>query len=81
MFCCDSKEKAEYANVNWDELGFGLTKTDYMYVMNCCEDEEIFSQGIAIPFGNIELCPSSGILNYGQVRKLINFNSKMGSLH
>ncbi|KAE8719180.1 Branched-chain-amino-acid aminotransferase 5 [Hibiscus syriacus] len=25
------REKAEYANVKWDELGFALTKTDYMY--------------------------------------------------
>ncbi|XP_022748630.1 branched-chain amino acid aminotransferase 2, chloroplastic-like isoform X2 [Durio zibethinus] len=59
-------EKAEYANVNWDELGFALTKTDYMYVMNFSGDEDDFSQGILTRFGNIELCPSSGILNYGQ---------------
>ncbi|XVE67397.1 hypothetical protein DITRI_Ditri08aG0157000 [Diplodiscus trichospermus] len=59
------REKAEYANVNWDELGFALTKTDYMYVMNCSEDEK-FSQGTLTPFGSIQLCPSSGILNYGQ---------------
>ncbi|XWS40344.1 hypothetical protein CRYUN_Cryun18bG0132900 [Craigia yunnanensis] len=62
----ECREKAEYADVNWDELGFALTKTDYMYVMTCCEDEEKFSQGTLTPFGNIELCPSSGILNYGQ---------------
>ncbi|XP_007041430.2 PREDICTED: branched-chain-amino-acid aminotransferase 6 isoform X1 [Theobroma cacao] len=61
-----SSGKTEYANVNWDELGFALTKTDYMYVMNCSKDEEIFSEGILTRFGNIELCPSSGILNYGQ---------------
>ncbi|XWS67541.1 hypothetical protein CRYUN_Cryun04dG0015300 [Craigia yunnanensis] len=61
-----SREKAEYANVNWDELGFALTKTDNMYVMNCSKDEETFSKGILTRFGNIELCPSSGILNYGQ---------------
>ncbi|XVF68161.1 hypothetical protein PTKIN_Ptkin10aG0181600 [Pterospermum kingtungense] len=60
------REKEEYANVNWNELGFALTKTDYMYVMKCCEDEEKFSQGILTRFGNIEICPSSGILNYGQ---------------
>lgn len=64
--CCDGREKAEYANVSWDELGFALTKTDYMFVMNCSDDEGKFSQGILTRFGNIELCPSSGILNYGQ---------------
>ncbi|XVF00661.1 hypothetical protein REPUB_Repub04eG0020400 [Reevesia pubescens] len=61
-----SGEKVEYANVNWDELGFALTKTDYMYVMNWSNDEYKFSQGILTRFRNIQLCPSSGILNYGQ---------------
>ncbi|KAE8726007.1 Branched-chain-amino-acid aminotransferase 6 [Hibiscus syriacus] len=62
----ECKEKAEYANVNWDELGFALTKTDYMCIMNFNQDERQFSQGTITRFGNIELCPSSGILNYGQ---------------
>ncbi|GMI70592.1 branched-chain aminotransferase 6 [Hibiscus trionum] len=62
----ECREKAEYANVNWDELGFSLTKTDYMYVMTFNQDEGKFSQGTITRFGNIELCPSSGILNYGQ---------------
>ncbi|KAK8987450.1 hypothetical protein V6N11_027201 [Hibiscus sabdariffa] len=61
-----SREKAEYANVNWDELGFALTKIDYMYVMNFTQGDEKFSHGTLTRFGNIELCPSSGILNYGQ---------------
>ncbi|TYJ50265.1 hypothetical protein E1A91_A01G194100v1 [Gossypium mustelinum] len=59
-------EKAEYANVNWDELGFALTKTDYMYVMKFTEEEQMFCNGTLIRFGNIQMCPSSGILNYGQ---------------
>ncbi|KAK8513060.1 hypothetical protein V6N13_090208 [Hibiscus sabdariffa] len=59
-------DKAEYANVNWDELGFSLTKTDYMYVMNFNPDQAKFSQGTITPFANIQLCPSSGILNYAQ---------------
>ncbi|KAK1317799.1 hypothetical protein QJS10_CPA05g01686 [Acorus calamus] len=54
-----------YANVNWDELGFGLTTTDYMYVMKCSKDDK-FSCGELSLYGNIELSPSSGILNYGQ---------------
>ncbi|KAH1122828.1 hypothetical protein J1N35_005988 [Gossypium stocksii] len=62
----ECREKAEYANVNWDELGFALTKTDYMYVMNFTEEEQKFFNGTLTRFGNIEMCPSSGILNYGQ---------------
>ncbi|KAK8513061.1 hypothetical protein V6N13_090207 [Hibiscus sabdariffa] len=63
---CYRREKAEYANVNWDELGFALTKIDYMYVMNFTQGDEKFSHGTLTRFGNIQLCPSSGILNYGQ---------------
>nr|KJB16080.1 hypothetical protein B456_002G212000 [Gossypium raimondii] len=59
-------EKADYANVNWDELGFALTKTDYMYVMKFTEEEQMFCNGTLTRFGNIQMCPSSGILNYGQ---------------
>ncbi|KAK7363016.1 hypothetical protein VNO77_05144 [Canavalia gladiata] len=51
--------------MNWDELGFGLVPTDYMYVMKCAKGDK-FSQGSLIPYGNIELSPSAGILNYGQ---------------
>uniref|UniRef100_A0A1D1XWS7 Branched-chain-amino-acid aminotransferase n=1 Tax=Anthurium amnicola TaxID=1678845 RepID=A0A1D1XWS7_9ARAE len=55
----------EYADVNWDELGFGLVPTDHMYVMKCSRGEE-FAQGRLNRYGNIELSPSAGILNYGQ---------------
>jgi hypothetical protein len=37
-----------------------------MYMMKCCEEEN-FSHGNLIPYGNIEMSPSAGILNYGQV--------------
>ncbi|KAJ6852439.1 branched-chain-amino-acid aminotransferase 5, chloroplastic-like isoform X2 [Iris pallida] len=56
----------EYADVNWDELGFSVVPTDYMYVMKCARDDT-FSSGRLNPYGNIELNPSSGVLNYGQV--------------
>nr|GMC93992.1 branched-chain amino acid aminotransferase 2, chloroplastic-like [Ipomoea batatas] len=39
--------------------------TDYMYIMKCSQGES-FSKGELLRFGNIELNPSSGILNYGQ---------------
>ncbi|XXG56798.1 hypothetical protein AAC387_Pa03g4122 [Persea americana] len=56
---------ADYANVNWDELAFGLIPTDYMYIMNYSQDEK-FSQGELHRYGNVELSPSAGVLNYGQ---------------
>lgn len=64
---CHSDELGEkYADgVNWDELGFEIIPTDSMYTMKC-SDGDNFSQGHLIPYGNIELCPSAGILNYGQ---------------
>ncbi|KAH9655434.1 Branched-chain-amino-acid aminotransferase 2 [Citrus sinensis] len=61
-----SNVNGEYAKINWDVLGFGLIPTDYMYIMNCSKDQH-FSQGTLTPFGKIEMNPSSGILNYGQV--------------
>ncbi|KAL5162715.1 putative branched-chain-amino-acid aminotransferase 7 [Glycine soja] len=56
-----------YADINWDnyELGFYLVPTDYMYVMKCAKGDK-FSQGSIVPYGNIEISPSAGILNYGQ---------------
>ncbi|KAI4318445.1 hypothetical protein MLD38_032146 [Melastoma candidum] len=59
-------EKKQPADVNWDELGFSLTPTDYMYVMRCGSGESCFSEGTLLPFGNIEMNPCSTILNYGQ---------------
>ncbi|KAK8552067.1 hypothetical protein V6N13_120497 [Hibiscus sabdariffa] len=55
----------EYADVDWDKLGFGLTPTDYMYVMRCSKDED-FKQGRLNRYANIEISPSAGVLNYGQ---------------
>ncbi|XP_030523315.1 branched-chain-amino-acid aminotransferase 6-like isoform X3 [Rhodamnia argentea] len=61
----NSNNDGKYPDVNWEEMGFSLTPTDYMYVMKCSIGEK-FSQGSLIPYGNIELSPCSGILNYGQ---------------
>ena len=52
--------------MEWENLGFGLVQTDYMYVMKCGEENE-FEAGQLSRFGNIELSPSAGVLNYGQV--------------
>ncbi|XP_078435470.1 branched-chain amino acid aminotransferase 2, chloroplastic-like isoform X2 [Wolffia australiana] len=57
--------REEYADINWDELGFGLQPTDYMFSAKCTA-EEGFSRGELNRYGNIELSPSAGVLNYGQ---------------
>ncbi|PWA47538.1 branched-chain amino acid aminotransferase 5 [Artemisia annua] len=52
-------------DLDWDNLGFGLVNTDYMYIMKCSIGES-FSKGELVPFGNIEINPAAGVLNYGQ---------------
>lgn len=52
-------------DLDWDNMGFGLVNTDYMYVMKCSIGES-FSKGELVPFGNIEINPAAGVLNYGQ---------------
>lgn len=54
--------------MDWDNLGFGLIETDFMYVAKCGPDG-IFSKGEVLPFGPIALSPSAGVLNYGQVSR------------
>ncbi|KAF8718354.1 hypothetical protein HU200_025333 [Digitaria exilis] len=57
----------ENGEIDWDNLGFGLTPTDYMYVMRSSpEDLGGFPRGELCRYGNIELSPSSGVLNYAQ---------------
>ncbi|KAM7516411.1 hypothetical protein LguiA_005994 [Lonicera macranthoides] len=60
-----SNASCELADIDWDNLGFNFTATDYMYSMKCSQGES-FSKGELLHFGNIELSPSAGILNYGQ---------------
>ncbi|KAL7619289.1 branched-chain-amino-acid aminotransferase 2, chloroplastic [Lactuca sativa] len=55
----------EYADIDWNNLGFGLTRTDYMYTAKCKENES-FQQGQLRDYGNVELSPAAGVLNYGQ---------------
>ncbi|XP_024986112.1 branched-chain amino acid aminotransferase 2, chloroplastic-like isoform X2 [Cynara cardunculus var. scolymus] len=56
---------SEAVDIDWDALGFGLVHTDYMYTMKCSLGGN-FSNGELVPFGNIEINPSAGVLNYGQ---------------
>ncbi|XP_028772750.1 branched-chain amino acid aminotransferase 2, chloroplastic [Neltuma alba] len=55
----------DIADIDWDSIGFGLQPTDYMYIMKCNKDGN-FSKGELQRFGNIEMSPSAGVLNYGQ---------------
>lgn len=60
------RESLELADFNWDNLVFELVTTDYMFMMKCSQDGK-FTKGELQRYGNIELSPSSGVLNYGQV--------------
>ncbi|KAG6594947.1 Branched-chain amino acid aminotransferase 2, chloroplastic, partial [Cucurbita argyrosperma subsp. sororia] len=60
-----SKEEKEVPDLDWDNLGFAIVPTDYMYVMKSSHGGD-FSNGELQRFGNIELSPSAGVLNYGQ---------------
>ncbi|KAK4260224.1 hypothetical protein QN277_003368 [Acacia crassicarpa] len=55
----------DIADLDWDSIGFGIHPTDYMYVMKCNKDGS-FSKGELQRWGNIEMSPSAGVLNYGQ---------------
>lgn len=63
-----SSDEKSGGEIDWDNLGFGLTPTDYMYVMRCSpeDDRGVFRRGELLRYGNIELSPSSGVLNYAQ---------------
>ena len=67
--CTRRSDEESGGEIDWDNLGFGLTPTDYMYVMRSSpEDLGAFPRGELCRYGNIELSPSSGVLNYAQVR-------------
>lgn len=71
----------ELANICWDDLGFSVVETDYMYSMKCSKDGN-FSKGELLRYGNIQLSPSSGVLNYGQglLEGLKAYRRKNGSI-
>lgn len=61
---------SENVNLDWDNLGFAFEPADYMYTMKCWEGEN-FTQGHLSRYGNIELSPAAGVLNYGQASDLM----------
>ncbi|CAN1825691.1 Branched-chain-amino-acid aminotransferase 2, chloroplastic [Linum perenne] len=60
-----SANRSYEQETDWDNLGFDLVTTDYMYVMKSGSNGS-FDKGELCPFGNIQLNPASGVLNYGQ---------------
>ncbi|CAL4932156.1 unnamed protein product [Urochloa decumbens] len=58
-------QTSEIVDMDWENLGFGIVQTDYMYIAKCGTDGN-FTEGEMVPFGPIALNPSSGVLNYGQ---------------
>jgi hypothetical protein len=61
-----TRETPEIVDLDWENLGFALVSTDFMYMAKCGPDGN-FSKGEMVPFGPIALSPSAGVLNYGQV--------------
>ncbi|KAJ7547370.1 hypothetical protein O6H91_08G082700 [Diphasiastrum complanatum] len=59
-----SADTETLAGIDWDNFGFSIHPTDYMYIMKCERGQ--WQQGELKPYGNLELSPSAGVLNYGQ---------------
>ena len=55
----------EKVNIKWEELGFDAIQTRSMFKATCSFDGK-WSGGSLVPYGNIELSPAAGVLNYGQ---------------
>lgn len=53
------------SDVDWDSLTFSLTKTDWMYIAKC-KLGSAWTPGKIVPYGNFEIDPAAGVLNYGQ---------------
>ncbi|KAJ3681908.1 hypothetical protein LUZ60_014481 [Juncus effusus] len=62
----ESQSQSEIVEIDWDSLGFELTKTDFMFVMKCSSSDGIFNNGELVPYGPLPIDPCAGILNYGQ---------------
>ncbi|KAL4181020.1 hypothetical protein AMTRI_Chr12g269070 [Amborella trichopoda] len=61
------REVEDLPDIDWDNLSYAITPTDYIYLTKCARGEN-FSGGLRC-YGNgtIDMSVSSGILNNGQV--------------
>jgi hypothetical protein len=53
------------SGIDWENFGFGLRPTDFMYIIKCKRGGE-WGKGELHPFGNLEISPAAAVLNYGQ---------------
>ena len=53
------------STVDFDNLKFGLTETDSMFVARCDAGSSTWSGGLE-PYGDLRVHPSAAVLNYGQ---------------
>jgi branched-chain amino acid aminotransferase len=51
--------------INWDQLTFSLTSTDFMYVSSTKAGDQ-FTKGKIEKYGPLPIYPSATVLNYGQ---------------
>ncbi|GBG59080.1 hypothetical protein CBR_g24423 [Chara braunii] len=51
--------------LDWDSIGFSLRSTDFMYVRIAGRDG-VWGPGELRRYGNIEMSPGAGVINYGQ---------------
>ena len=56
---------ASAADIDWDDLGFGLTETAFMVKVQCDIDGEWAASAVE-PYGDLSLSPAAAVLNYGQ---------------
>ncbi|KAL4859535.1 Branched-chain amino acid aminotransferase 2 [Chlorella vulgaris] len=60
-------ERQPAAEVDWDSLGFGLTRTgSTMWMATCDAQDKQWSNGELQPYGPLPMYPSAQSLNYGQ---------------
>ena len=52
------------ADIDWDDMGFGLTETAFMFTASCDIDGE-WEAGDVVPYGDLSLSPAAAVLNYG----------------
>ena len=53
-------------HIDFDGLGFGLTETDSMFVVETDPGTGAWREGALQPFGNVSMSPAAQVLNYGQ---------------
>jgi len=61
----NEQEEYQKEGIKWEDFGFQLTKTNYMYISETSLGTE-FHNGKIVPYGPLSLEPAATVLNYGQ---------------